>query len=119
MLEQKRLKRPSSATSKQYLEELFRDPDFRNIMALVTREVIRRCHVNQPAAQRIVLSAIGEPKTVTGLWSRSKTKGELGLVKVIIRRRVIDWLDKETWPEDRITLPPIDGDLRVDKHAGV
>jgi DNA-directed RNA polymerase specialized sigma24 family protein len=91
-------------------------------------------NVSYPLAHGVVLSAIGEPKTVTCIhqgWTLAKQTGNgLGLAMVIIRRRVISLLRKDARPaghcslpaaiedlEDEITLESFDQDLLRNARA--
>lgn len=91
------------------LDELFADPGFVKIVDLVAREVMRLWGVPHAAAHGFVVSAIGEPDTlgcIHNAWSVATSTGEnFGLVKVIIRRRVIDLLRKDARQVNHCSLP--------------
>jgi DNA-directed RNA polymerase specialized sigma24 family protein len=91
------------------LDELFADPAFVKIVDLVAKEVMRLWGVPHAAAHGFVVSAIGEPETLACIhnaWSVATSTGEnFGLVKVIIRRRVIDLLRKDARQANHCSLP--------------
>jgi DNA-directed RNA polymerase specialized sigma24 family protein len=91
------------------LDELFADPGFVKIVDLVTKEVMRLWGVPHAAAHGFVVSAIGEPETLACIhnaWSvATSSSANLGLVKVIIRRRVIDLLRKDARHANHCSLP--------------
>jgi len=82
-----------------FLKELRADLDFKNTLHLVAREVAYTWYLAPDAALRSILSAIGVPHVLAGIYkewtSARRDGGNLGLVKVIVRRRVIDWLHKD------------------------
>jgi DNA-directed RNA polymerase specialized sigma24 family protein len=98
--------------SNQQLEALLADPSFRRIMDLIAKEVMARWNVEYSAARGVVLSAVGEPAALACIhdaWTRPG--GNRGLAKVIVRRRVLDLLDKDARPHGHVSLPePDDGD---------
>jgi DNA-directed RNA polymerase specialized sigma24 family protein len=106
----------------QQLNELLADPDFRRMIALVSREVMSTWNVSFSLARGAVLSAIGEPKTLTCIyqaWTAAKHTGaNLGLAMVIIRRRVISLLRKDARPAGHCSLPATPEDLEYDPALG-
>jgi DNA-directed RNA polymerase specialized sigma24 family protein len=93
----------------RHLDDLFADPRFGRIVDLVAREVMRLWSVPHAAAHGFVVSAIGEPDTLACIhnaWSVAASTGEnFGLVKVILRRRVIDLLRKDARQANHCSLP--------------
>jgi len=98
-------------TCKLQLDELRSDSDFRKLIGLVAKEVVYHWNVPHATAAGFVLSAIGEPTTLTCIynaWRAAKlAEGSFGFAKVIIRRRVIDQLRKEARPRARVPLTAI------------
>lgn len=88
---------------------LLADPSFVRIIDLVANEVVRLWSVPHSVARGFVLSAIGEPETLAGIysaWSVANQSGDgLGLAKVIVRRRVIDLLRKDARQANHDSLP--------------
>jgi DNA-directed RNA polymerase specialized sigma24 family protein len=110
MLERAMLKTDASSPScNRQLDELFADPGFASIVDLVAGEVMRLWAVPHAAAHGFVVSAIGEPDTLACIhnaWSVAASTGEnFGLVKVILRRRVIDLLRKDARHANHCSLP--------------
>jgi len=109
-------------SSNHQLEELLRAPDFRKIVELVAKEVMRSWSVPSNAARGFVLSAIGEPETLASIhhaWFLAQRTGEsLGLAKVIIRRRVIDLLRKDARLANHASLPATADALEADRALG-
>jgi RNA polymerase sigma factor (sigma-70 family) len=99
----------SQNTCTSQLEALLRDPGFLKTLDLVAKEIMRVSHVSRGVAHGLVLSAIGEPRTLAGIhdaWFSAKATGQgLGLAKVIIRRRVIDLLRKDARQSKHRSLP--------------
>lgn len=92
----------------QQLEELLDNQEFLKIVDLVAKEVMRFWNIPYQAARSFVLSAIGEPETLSrihGAWSAARQTGERGLAKLIVRRRVIDLLRKDARPGHHCSLP--------------
>jgi DNA-directed RNA polymerase specialized sigma24 family protein len=95
-------------TCHQQLEELLDNQEFLRIVDLVAKEVMRFWNIPYTAARSFVLSAIGEPETLSRIhsaWSAARQTGELGLAKLIVRRRVIDLLRKDARPSHHCSLP--------------
>lgn len=101
------------------LDELFADPAFVKTIDLVAKEVMRLWGVPHAAAHGFVVSAIGEPETLACIhnaWSVATSTGEnFGLVKVIIRRRVIDLLRKEARQANHCSLPTTVDAIDIDR----
>lgn len=93
----------------RHLDQLFADPGFGKTVDLVAREVMRLWGIPHAAAHGFVVSAIGEPDTLACIhnaWSVATSTGEnFGLVKVIIRRRVIDLLRKDARQASHCSSP--------------
>jgi DNA-directed RNA polymerase specialized sigma24 family protein len=104
------------------LDELFAAPGFARIVDLVVREVMRLWGIPHAAAHGFVVSAIGEPDTLACIhnaWSVATSTGEnLGLVKVIIRRRVIDLLRKDARQVNHCSLPTTVDAIDSDRTPG-
>src|SRR5215475_12370481 len=107
---------------KRQLDELFADPGFAKTVDLVAREVMRLWGVPHAAAHGFVVSAIGEPETLACIhnaWSVATSTGEnFGLVKVIIRRRVIDLLRKDARQTNHCSLPTTIDAIDTDRTPG-
>jgi hypothetical protein len=103
---------PISCT--RQLEELRADAGFLKVVDLVTKEVMRHWNASHQVAHGFVLSAIGEPATLSTIyqaWSLAKHSGEgLGLAKLIVRRRVVDLLRKDARRTEHSSLPAPDGE---------
>jgi DNA-directed RNA polymerase specialized sigma24 family protein len=93
----------------RHLDELFTDSRFGKIVDLIAREVMRLWAVPHAAAHGFVVSAVGDPDTLACIhnaWSVAASTGEsFGLVKVILRRRVIDLLRKDARQANHCSLP--------------
>jgi DNA-directed RNA polymerase specialized sigma24 family protein len=103
------------------LDELLEDPSFLKLVELIAKEVMRFWSVPHKAARGFVLSAIGEPETLASLydtWIQAKQTGELGLAKVILRRRVIDLLRKDARPGHHCSLPATADAAEPERCAG-
>jgi DNA-directed RNA polymerase specialized sigma24 family protein len=87
-------------TPRQHLEELLEDLEFLRVMDLAAQEVMHLWRLSLADARRIVLSAIGEPAALASIyeaWTDARARGtSRGKAKIIIRRRVIDLLRKDT-----------------------
>jgi len=92
-------------------DELLADRVVVRTIALVAKEFMPVLNATYEGARRYVLSAIGMPKVLTDIhnaWLRAQTDSRhLGLLRVIIRRRVRDLFRKEarrtghsSWPTD-------------------
>jgi DNA-directed RNA polymerase specialized sigma24 family protein len=104
------------------IEALFQDREFRKTLDLVMKEVMRFWSVPTKVARGFVLSAIGEPDTLSSIyeaWSLAKESGEgPGLTKVIIRRRVIDLLRKDARRTNHCALSTTTDALETDQALG-
>lgn len=90
----------------QQLEVLLADSSFERILRLLAREVMARWHMSWPNARGLVLSAIGEPAVLAGIYEAWFAAGERrGLAKLIVRRRVLDLLGKDARPRWHTWLP--------------
>lgn len=98
-------------TYQPQLNELLTDRAVVHTISLVAKEFMPVLDATYDGARRYVLSAIAMPKALTDIynaWLLAQTDGRhLGLLRVIIRRRVRDLLRKETrrtghtsWPAD-------------------
>jgi hypothetical protein len=100
---------PPWASCERQLEDLLEDPSFLKTIELVTKEVMGRWSLSHKAAHGFVISAIGEPETLACIhraWFLARSTGaNLGLPKVIIRRRVIDLLRRDTRKTSHCSLP--------------
>jgi hypothetical protein len=109
-------------STQQQLDALLADPSFLRIIDLVANEVVRLWRVPLKAARGFVLSAIGEPETLAGIynaWSvATQSGGGLGLAKVIVRRRVIDLLRKDARQANHGSLPATAEAGEVDRALG-
>jgi DNA-directed RNA polymerase specialized sigma24 family protein len=96
-------------SSEQAIARLLGDPEFRRVLDLVTREVMRAWQLPAATARGFVLSAIGEPAALASIhdaWAAAQQAGDgLGLAKLIMRRRVIDLLRKDARQAGRGTAP--------------
>jgi DNA-directed RNA polymerase specialized sigma24 family protein len=90
------------------LKDLLGNPEFLKIIELNTKVVARSWGIPYKAARGFVLSAVGEPEALASIhnaWAHAKPPGEnLGLAKVIIRRRVIDLLRKDARQANHCSL---------------
>lgn len=81
------------------LDELLADRDFMRIVTAVTREVMYKQNVSPDVAYHLVLSSIGEPRTLRSVYDAWHSEAPMGrrsgLVWTIIRRRVIDMFRKD------------------------
>jgi DNA-directed RNA polymerase specialized sigma24 family protein len=105
--------------SNQQLEALLADPIFRRLRDLIAREVMARWSMSPGAARRLVLSAIGEPAVLAGIheaWTAAERRP--GLAKVIIRRRVLDLLEKDARPRSHVSFPDTLDDGEPDLALG-
>jgi DNA-directed RNA polymerase specialized sigma24 family protein len=104
------------------LDELFANAAFTRTIELVAKDVMRLWGVPHAAAHGFVVSAIGEPETLTCIhnaWSvATSTGGNFGLVKVIIRRRVIDLLRKDARQANHCSLPATVDAIETDRTPG-
>ncbi|HEX3766218.1 MAG TPA: hypothetical protein VHW23_46315 [Kofleriaceae bacterium] len=104
------------------LDQLFADLAFTKTIDLVARDVMRLWGVPHAAAHGFVVSAIGEPDTLACIhnaWSVAMSTGEnFGLVKVIIRRRVIDLLRKDARQSNHCSLPTTIDAIDIDRTPG-
>lgn len=104
------------------LDELFADPGFARTIDLVAKDVMRLWGVPHTAAHGFVVSAIGEPETLACIhnaWTVATSTGEsFGLVKVIIRRRVIDLLRKDARQANHCSLPTTIDAIDTDRTPG-
>jgi DNA-directed RNA polymerase specialized sigma24 family protein len=125
----------SPAEPTRQLNALRADPEFQKLIVRAAAEVMRTWSVSRQNANQIVISAVGEPRTlasVHGAWfaARANATGT-GLVTVIIRRRVLDLMRSDARRPRHESLPPTieqlddalrarapqDGRLPQDPHA--
>jgi DNA-directed RNA polymerase specialized sigma24 family protein len=104
--------------SRYQLDELLADSQFARMMALMTKEVMHRWNVAHEAARCLVLSAIGEPKAIAHIykaWTEARETGRgFGLAKVIVRRRVLDLLDRDARPAGHSSFQTVSDEIESD-----
>lgn len=87
------------------LDDLLGDSVFQSTVAVIAREVYQVWKISDDVAHCIVLSAIGEPDTLACVQAAFRPKQNLGLAKMIMRRRVIDLLRRDARPANHCSLP--------------
>src|SRR5262245_51891151 len=104
--------------SKQQLEELLRDPGYSRTVALLTKELMSSWNLPHSHANRLVLSAIGDPPALARIyeaWVLAKTGENTRLAALISRRRVLDLLRKDARRPGHSSLPTTADEVDADK----